>query len=226
MASAGTTYPKLGRDPYARLRARAATAPSTKFTAAAVAVMLGFESPNSASQNVVGPMRRLGLIDENGMLTSRGNMWRNDDTYADACREILEEIYPDELTAFTDAAGTPSKSLVTKWFQQQKFGDSNARQMAATYVMIAEQKVPEVGDKETGPKGKKSQPAAGANPKTSTPATSAALGSEVAAAPLPAQPRTRPDIHLDIQIHIAADAQADQIETIFASMAKYLYAQQ
>jgi glycine cleavage system regulatory protein len=32
-----------------------------------------------------------------------------------------------------------------------------------------------------------------------------------------------PNIHLDIQIHIPVDASADQIEQIFASMAKYLY---
>jgi hypothetical protein len=32
-----------------------------------------------------------------------------------------------------------------------------------------------------------------------------------------------PHLHLDIQIHIAADASAEQIDQIFASMAKHLY---
>jgi hypothetical protein len=32
-----------------------------------------------------------------------------------------------------------------------------------------------------------------------------------------------PNLHIDIQIHIASDAKTDQIEQIFASMAKYLY---
>jgi hypothetical protein len=41
--------------------------------------------------------------------------------------------------------------------------------------------------------------------------------------PQAAQSVARPDIHLDFQIHIAADARPDQIEAIFASMAKHLY---
>ena len=32
-----------------------------------------------------------------------------------------------------------------------------------------------------------------------------------------------PSLHIDIQIHIASDASTDQIDQIFASMAKHLY---
>ena len=32
-----------------------------------------------------------------------------------------------------------------------------------------------------------------------------------------------PNVHLDIQIHIPADASLEQIDQIFASMAKHLY---
>ncbi len=35
--------------------------------------------------------------------------------------------------------------------------------------------------------------------------------------------RLSPDVHLDIQIHIPADATSEQIDRIFASMAKHLY---
>ena len=38
-----------------------------------------------------------------------------------------------------------------------------------------------------------------------------------------AQPVARPAIHLDFQIHIAADAKPDVVDQIFASMAKHLY---
>ena len=31
------------------------------------------------------------------------------------------------------------------------------------------------------------------------------------------------DLHIDLQIHISPDSTAEQIETIFASMAKHLY---
>ena len=32
-----------------------------------------------------------------------------------------------------------------------------------------------------------------------------------------------PSLHIDLQIHIHPEATADQIETVFASMSKYLY---
>ena len=42
--------------------------------------------------------------------------------------------------------------------------------------------------------------------------------------PMPAvSVQSAPSLHLDIQIHIASDASPDQIEAIFASMAKHLY---
>ena len=44
---------------------------------------------------------------------------------------------------------------------------------------------------------------------------------------VPVQLRAQvPSVHIDIQIHIAADAQPDQIEQVFASMAKHLYSKE
>jgi hypothetical protein len=36
----------------------------------------------------------------------------------------------------------------------------------------------------------------------------------------------RPDLHIDVQIHISADASTEQIEAVFASMARHLYERQ
>ena len=63
---------------------------------------------------------------------------------SEACQEILDELYPSELGALTDDAGKPDKPKVTTWMQHKGFGGSNARQMAATYVMIAEGRFPRV----------------------------------------------------------------------------------
>lgn len=223
MATAVASYPKLGVATWRTLRTRAVQAPSTKFTSAAVAAILNLGSPASAAQNVVSPMQKLGLIDEHGVLTDRGNKWRNDATYAEACQEILDTVYPPELAGFTAVDGCPDKAMVIKWFQHQKFGNSNARQMATTYVMVAEKKVPEASDKEAKPRAKRQQ-AARTVVKASKPAVDSASNEAMTtAAPQAAQPTARPDIHLDLQIHIAADASPDVIEQIFASMAKHLY---
>jgi hypothetical protein len=227
MATAVSSYPKIGTAAWRTLRARAVAAPTSKFNPGAVAVILGHDSPTSAATNVVSPMQKLGLIDDNGNLTDRGHKWRSNDSYAEACQEILDEVYPADLAGFTTTNGAPDRAMVTKWFQQQKFGDSNARQMAATYVMIAEKKVPEPpSDKEA--KAKKQAPGTAVKAGRLASRSAAPSAREDAAttpAPLPqtASSVVRPDIHLDFQIHIAADAKPEVIEQIFASMAKHLY---
>jgi hypothetical protein len=96
-AMATASYPKIGPAAWRTLRQRAATAPSTKFSPRTVAPMLHLANPASAATNIVNPMRRLGLIEEDGSLTERGNRWRIDATYAEACQEMLEKVYPPEL---------------------------------------------------------------------------------------------------------------------------------
>src|SRR5262249_50301149 len=131
-------------------------APSTKFTPALVAAQLSMSSPNSARDNIVIPLRRLGLIDDDGGLTSRGNKWRIDSTYDEACQEILDDVYPPDLMALSRDDGEPDRDKVRTWFDHQGFGASNANQMAATFVMIAKKQAPEPPDVTDSNKPKKS----------------------------------------------------------------------
>jgi len=167
--------------------------------------------------------------EEGTKLALRGDVHSlgGDATYAEACQEILDEIYPEELTALNDTGGSPNKSQINSWFQHQGFGGSNATQMASTYVMIAEKRLPEPNGAE--PKKKTVKVVAKAKPKKTaaslTPESVDDTISEPVELPLPSGMPTRsgPNIHLDIQIHIPATATPDQIDQIFASMAKHLY---
>ena len=224
MASNG--YPKFTAKAWRTLRTRAATAPSTRFTPSTVAALMGMASPESARDNTVSPMRKLGLIEEDGALTARGNKWRVDASYADACQEILDEVYPDDLLALTDGSGAPDPHQVKTWFDHRGFGGSNSRQMAATYVMIASKQLPEAlatEPRKATPKKASAGAAAASNPR-STPKPE-----NVPANPAETPPKhvsgTGPIVHLDIQIHIPADASSEQIDQIFASMARHLYKQ-
>lgn len=217
-------YPKVGLKPWAMLRARAASAPSTRFSGQLVAALLGM-TPDSATGNVIRPMRQLGLLDDEGSLTQRGNKWRLDASYSDACQEILDEIYPADLAAFTDESGKADKSAVSTYFQHQGLGASNARQMAATYAMIATKTPPDsaqfTADRDSSATTKK--PTA---PKPTKKASAAPEPEAQVNASLPTPPAdagTSPQLHIDIQIHIPATANPDQIDQIFASMAKHLY---
>ncbi len=219
-------FPKVTTKAWIALRARAAAAPSTKFTPEVVAALMEMSSPRSARDNTVSPIRRLGLIDEEGALTPRGNKWRIDESYDEACQEILEEVYPEELGVLVDSDGNPDSPKVKTWFDHQGFGESNARQMASTYVMVASKQVPEPPAADSG-KSKK---------KTSTKTDDEGRSSRGKKAEIPLKKEAQepsaapvstnggPSVHLDIQIHIPADASPDQIDRIFSSMAKHLYA--
>ncbi len=223
---ANTRYPKVTAKAWAVLRNRAAAAPTVKFTHESVAALLGMANPKSARDNIVSPMRRLGLIDEEGALTARGNSWRLDASFGEACQEILDEIYPDELATLAHDDGTPDATQVRTWFDHQGFGVSNAAQMTATYVMIAGKEIPDPPVPDSG-KGKKAK---SSSAKNKTPKSSRSQQSKEprrAEPPEPASPSIEPNgtptVHLDIQIHIPADATPEQIDQIFSSMARNLY---
>ncbi len=220
---ASTGYPKVTLKAWRDLRSRAADAPSTKFTPSTVAALMGMANPKSALNNTVSPVRRLGLIDDDGALTARGNKWRIDASYAAACDEILAEVYPSELSALVDGTGAPDQQLVKTWFDHKGFGASNSRQMAATYVMIATKQVPEVAPTQAR-NATTRKPSAG-KVDSAAPRVSASDGTQAHATPEWPTPTSGvgPNVHLDIQIHIPADASADQIDQIFASMARHLY---
>ena len=218
-------YPKITAKAWTTLRARAAAAPSTKFTPATVATLMRMSNPNSARDNTVNPMRRLGLIDEEGALTDRGNKWRIDSSFGDACQAILDEIYPDDLGALVDDDGRPDPVKVRTWFDVEGFGASNAQQMAATYVMVAGKRVPEMPGADSGKANKKATPAKKAAEESPKPTETEKPREIVAHEPsAPAKSDGGPTVHLDIQIHIPADATPDQIDQIFSSMARHLYA--
>jgi hypothetical protein len=220
-----TAFPKVPAKAWRVLRDRAAAAPSTKFTPIVVASLLGMATPKSAGDNILYPLRRMGLFEDDGSLTERGNKWRLDTSYGEACQEILDTAYPDGLAALTDDGGKPNREAIESWFQHQGFGGSNAQQMARTYTMIASKELPSApkqGSKPAAPK----KPA---KPSASAPASSSSgSSSESEKKKAPAEDKSRPgapNVHLDIQIHIPSDASAEQIEQIFASMARHLYQQ-
>lgn len=223
---ATASYPKISSKSWQVLRARVAAAPSVRLNASTVATLLKMANPSSASANVVHPLRRLGLVEEDGSLTERGHRWRVDATYAEACQEILDEVYPDDFKALTDGNGKPDRAQIQTWLQHKGQGASNASQAAATYVMIAEKRIPEPNTAEPKKTVKtivKAKPKKTAAAMASEPVAEAIIES-VESPPSSAVPvKSGPNIHLDIQIHIPATASPDQIDQIFASMAKHLY---
>lgn len=182
--------------------------------------VLGLTSKGSA-QNLISPLRALGLIDEEGRPTERANEWRSDEGYKKACSEMFESVYPSSLR---DAFPGPSPDVVgvKAWFQRNlRVGDAAAGGMASIFALIAE----------ADPSGESSRPrAAGTSRKVRTPRHNAhpsdgngTVGGQSIEPIRESAAGGVPTIHLDIQVHLPADATPELLDQLFESMAKHLY---
>ena len=92
--------------------------------------------------------------------------------------------------------------------------------------MVASKQVPESPATDSGKSNQKASPANKAAGKSPKPKETEKPDEVVAHEPPapPAKSDGGPTVHLDIQIHIPADATPEKIDQIFSSMARHLYA--
>lgn len=185
-------------------------------------------SVDSARANVLPFLKTLGIIDDDGKTGERAKLWRDDGHYPEVCKSIIAEVYPQELI---DAVPDPrqNREAAKRWFANHTgSGDSACGRMAALYTILVD------ADPAGQPDGQKSKPetkAAGIKQasKASKPQTRPrAAPIEKDPPPPPASAPRRhdgPEVSINLQIHISADASADQIEQIFAAMSKHIYKQ-
>ena len=186
--------------------------------------LLSLANDNSANSNVITPMKRLGLIDEENKPTSLANNWRIDEKYTEACKTMLNSVYPSELLdLFPD--DSIDKNSARTWFMSQGVGQAAADKMIALFTLL---KSGEIKSKKTDNTAKKTKVQ-----KKDTKATQQ-KSHEGAVNPIqsPAENilptnqapcSNKPNLHIDLQIHISPDSTPEQIECIFSSMAKHLY---
>jgi len=191
---------------------------SKSFVAAAMGV-----GDSSAQGNVISPMTQLGLLDENGAPTTLANEWRNDDTYASACKKMRESTYPQELCDLAPDMET-DKAMVQTWISSHLMvGAEAARQSTSVYMLLLEAdpaKQIEATNNSTAPK----KSAAPAKKKAVTAAQKKERPKDDGESHSKKRVKTSFDqsMNINIQIHISSDTNADQIDKIFASMAKHL----
>lgn len=114
---------------------------------------------STAAKIAVPALRKVGLIDKTGKPTSLAIRWRDDSQYADVCKEMLQNLYPQELLHAIPQPGE-DRSKVERWFANTTgAGRSAVVKMASFYQLLCEaelNKQKEVG-KHTEPKLSKSQ---------------------------------------------------------------------
>lgn len=176
-------------------------------------------SERSARNNILPSLRTIGLVADDRKPSNRAVRWRDDHHYAEVCEEIRDEVYPDQLL---DVAPTPDdRPAAERWFATTTgAGRSAVQKMASLYATIVE----------ADPSKSVTAPPPTPRQKTKPAKQSAmATNDEDKKPPPPRQrdnspqtPQKRPEFHLNVQIHISADASANQIERIFESMARHM----
>ena len=213
------TFPRLPAKNWWTLRDRFMQTMPNRVDADYLQSVLGLTTTASAG-NLIGPLRTLGLIGDDGQPTDRALDWRQDESYKEVCEDMLADLYPDTLrSAF------PSPSVdhngVTNWFSRNTgAGRNTAAAMAALYTLLS------AGDPEAGRTNVSTTaaPTKNAAARTVAPRPKSTVGDTSGAdAPTDKQRRTEPELNINVQIHISSDASADQIDQIFRSMSEHLY---
>jgi hypothetical protein len=181
----------------------------------------------SARSNVIPSLKAVGIVEDDGKPTQRAVRWRDDDQYTKVCKEIREEVYPKGLLDI-GADGTAERMHIERWFANHTgHGEAAVRRMAAIYHVLCEadpakQKEAESGESTRHVKRAVAQKRRDRNKVNATHDEPQDPGNEEHESVKPRRDRGGPALHLNVQIHISPDATPEQIEQIFASMARHL----
>lgn len=217
------SFPMISEKNWWTIRERFKASIPSMVTPTYIKSLLSMANDNSANSNVITPLRRMGLIDDDNKPTSLANDWRLDDKYAATCNTIIKSVYPTELLDLCPDSLVDRSSAKT-WFMSQGVGQGAADKMVALFSLL---KSGEIKERKTNDSSKSNTPKRSSSKQSKTSATKSENN------PITNNPSNETEnnsnslnhtnLHIDLQIHISPDSTPEQIDTIFASMAKHLY---
>ena len=206
------SVPIITRAAWWALRDKFASSLPTSVTSSYLAVALNLKE--NAAKQVLTNLKKLLLVDEQDRPTELANRWRDDGDYSAVCAEIVENAYPAELRQLVPGPD-PDQDAANRWFRQSyRLGDGAAANAARTYVLIASA---DVSQRDKNPGGK-----AAANTKADTPKPARARRPRNEGGP-PRGAIDMPSPQIAVQVNISPEMTAEQIESVFASMARHFY---
>lgn len=220
MAEQNTGYPMISEKNWWTIREKfKASLPST-VTANYIKTLLTMSNDNSANSNVINPLKRMGIIDDDNKPTSLANDWRLDDKYKSTCDVIVKTVYSSELLDLFPNSDV-DRNTARSWFMSQGVGQAAADKMAALFILLKSGEIKDQKSKATK-KSKISQKNNIKQKKDTSFANNDTSSINVDTKNV-VDSVNRPAIHIDLQIHISPDFSLEQIDAIFASMSKHLY---
>lgn len=198
--------------------------PSRKLDDKTLAIELDVQKTAARQYHI--ELTRLGILNEDGTPTPLAGKWRHDGDDKEIINEILERAYPDELRHISPPDDL-DRDKVVRWFMQQNLGEGSAKNKAATYMRLASG-ISAITP--AAPSRKKDSSAVSSPAKPARRAQGVSIPVPAVQEPEdeqvpPVQARAastrRPDLNVNIQIHISADASSEQIDAIFSAMKRY-----
>jgi len=166
---------------------------------------VGFTSSNDAS--LIGVLKYIGFIDGSGVPTAKWSQYRGS-THKTVLGDALRAGYADLFAVYPDANQRTVGELEDVFSTSSSGGKHVISRIVTTFRNLAEHA-------EFSPVGDRTDLHLVSGPLHTPPAPRA-----IATA---ARNPNGPPLHIDVQIHISPEASAEQIDQIFASMAKHLY---
>lgn len=168
---------------------------------------LGFTSSNDAS--LLGVLKAIGFVDATGVPTPKWSSFRGANSKR-VLGEAIREGYAELFAVYSDAWQRSQGELEHVFSTSSSGGRQVISKTVSTFKSLSELA-------EFAP----------VSSQTDLHMSSEALHVPVSSAV--GSPRTgpahygSPSVHIDVQVHIAPESSAEQIDQIFASMAKHLY---
>jgi|APTNR8051073442_1049403.scaffolds.fasta_scaffold02936_5 hypothetical protein len=216
-----SSYPILPIKHWWSLRKMFHTTVPPAITPAYLAKNLGMQEV-SARTNLIPALIQFGMIEEGDKPTKLIYKWRDDSSYSEVCKELIEKIYPPELNKMVDLQN-PDRASIKSWFMRNmEVGVQSADKMTAVYMLLLDGN-PSNQSEST----KKTLNNTNKNQQKVIKKTIEAPKqlSQINPTTIQPTPNFSPAIHIDLQIHIAPETSPEQINKIFESIAKHLFKQ-
>jgi hypothetical protein len=235
MAENDKSFPKVTEAGWWKLRDLFKRRVPTNVTGSYLASALTMNE-KSAKANIIGPLKKIGIIGDDGKPTDLAYDWRDDSKYPEVCKTILEKFYPQEVRDLYHDANQDLSGLATWFMNYARCGEVTARMYAAFYRLLLRADPNEqtaalaqpTASKTTTPKLKNKFE----SPKKAKEITVSTKGDDGNIQASPSKNKSEqgdmfhlastPQLHINIQLHISPETTADQIDKIFESMARHL----
>lgn len=221
-------YPKMPESNWWAVRAQFRKTIPSSVTASYLKTLLNLTSEKAAS-NLLSPLKQTKIIDDENKPTSRAIDWRDDTKYKDICQQIAEEIYPTELREIHQGPDF-DKEAITNWFMSNAhLGEGAAKSTTAFYILLSTGEVRTDIDTLPAAKSKKSKKTklekriVSNDIHTDRDEQKQTANKGESAASTSRNLYQSPSLHIDLQVHISSEASVQQVDAIFASIAKHLY---